>query len=373
MLALGATLVAVMVEPRTPHADEQRALSRWRSPARPSADGVVRFFVIGDWGQGNAGMRDVAAGVARAVASAPGFTFGLTLGDNFYPRGVRSVSDARWERFYEQSYGRLRLPVYATLGNHDWYARDASAQWRYVGASRTWQMPAPRYSFAVGDVQLIALDTTRWSRAQASWLDGELRAVLSGSGVPSFDFFETYTTPLEQVLGIHSAPRLGKHHGIGDPGSYQNRMHAVHFAVDNDDGAVTRHYGESDLILVGVSRSGKTPTCLYLGLQYGVRAANYPLTDDDFERDNAGEELPQALRPYRDKLFGLRIEPAQLQRIRSERRPDSRYASLEQCQREIAFSDALFRRFAVPVLDVTAMSIEEIAARLVQRLRKPQM
>ncbi|MCA9672409.1 MAG: metallophosphoesterase [Myxococcales bacterium] len=176
VLALGATLVAVMVEPRTPHADEQRALSRWRSPARPSADGVVRFFVIGDWGQGNAGMRDVAAGVARAVASAPGFTFGLTLGDNFYPRGVRSVTDARWERFYEQSYGRLRLPVYATLGNHDWYARDASAQWRYVGASRTWQMPAPRYSFAVGDVQLIALDTTRWSRAQASWLDGELRA-----------------------------------------------------------------------------------------------------------------------------------------------------------------------------------------------------
>ena len=207
----------------------------------------------------------------------------------------------------------------------------------------------------------------------SSLVDGELRAVLSGSGVPSFDFFETYTTPLEQVLGIHSAPRLGKHHGIGDPGSYQNRMHAVHFAVDNDDGAVTRHYGESDLILVGVSRSGKTPTCLYLGLQYGVRAANYPLTDDDFERDNAGEELPQALRPYRDKLFGLRIEPAQLQRIRSERRPDSRYASLEQCQREIAFSDALFRRFAVPVLDVTAMSIEEIAARLVQRLRKPQM
>lgn len=204
----------------------------------------------------------------------------------------------------------------------------------------------------------------------SSLVNGELRSALRESGVRGFDFFETYTTPLEQMLGIHSAPRLGKHHGIGDPGSYHNRMHAVHFALDNDDGAVTRHYGESDLILVGVSRSGKTPTCLYLGLQYGVRAANYPLTDDDFDRHDAGEAIPEALVPYRDKLIGLRIEPAQLQRIRAERRPDSRYASLAQCRREVAFSDALFRRFSVPVLDVSAMSIEEIAARLVQRLKR---
>ncbi|MCP5137854.1 MAG: kinase/pyrophosphorylase [Gammaproteobacteria bacterium] len=214
----------------------------------------------------------------------------------------------------------------------------------------------------------IALETPQ-PVVFSSLVNGELRAALQHSGVRCFDFFETYTAPLESALGVHSAPRLGKHHGIGDPGSYHNRMHAVHFAVDNDDGTVTRHYGESDLILIGVSRSGKTPTCLYLGLQYGVRAANYPLTDDDFDLADAGEVLPDALRAYRGKLVGLRIEPDQLQRIRAERRPNSRYASLEQCRHETDLADALYRRFDIPVLDVTAMSIEEIAARLVQRLK----
>ncbi|MCB1737172.1 MAG: kinase/pyrophosphorylase [Gammaproteobacteria bacterium] len=194
----------------------------------------------------------------------------------------------------------------------------------------------------------------------SSLVNGELRAALQHSGVRCFDFFETYTAPLEEALGVHSAPRLGKHHGIGDPGSYHNRMHAVHFAVDNDDGTVTRHYGESDLILIGVSRSGKTPSCIYLAMQFGVHAANYPITDDDLQ----SMRLPPVLTRYQERLFGLTIDPPRLAEIREQRRPRSRYASLRQCEDEVRQCEAMLRRHRIPYLNSTRMSVEEIATRI---------
>ncbi|NDB16630.1 MAG: hypothetical protein EB018_07020 [Gammaproteobacteria bacterium] len=139
------------------------------------------------------------------------------------------------------------------------------------------------------------------------------------------------------------------------------RIDATNFALANDDGS-NREYGRADLILVGVSRSGKTPTCLYLAMQYGVFAANYPLTDDDLE----SSRLPAALQAHKGKLFGLRIAPPRLQQIRQERRPNSRYSSAQQVQFETRAADAIFQRNGIPVLDTTECSIEEISARILE-------
>jgi regulator of PEP synthase PpsR (kinase-PPPase family) len=122
-------------------------------------------------------------------------------------------------------------------------------------------------------------------------------------------------------------------------------------------------YAKADLILVGVSRSGKTPTCLYMALHYGVSAANYPLTDDDLDK----LELPIRLRPYRERLFGLTIDPVRLAQIRQQRKPDSRYAKLEQCRWELEQADKLMRRENIPNLNTTHVSIEEIASKIFER------
>jgi regulator of PEP synthase PpsR (kinase-PPPase family) len=134
----------------------------------------------------------------------------------------------------------------------------------------------------------------------------------------------------------------------------------MHFAIDNDDGSRLTEYERADVILLGVSRSGKTPTCLYLALTYGVFAANYPLAEDDFENGR----LPPVLEGYRRKLFGLTISPDRLQQIRRERRPDGRYASAEQVRYELRGAEALFHRYQVPYIDTTEFSIEEIASRI---------
>ena len=140
--------------------------------------------------------------------------------------------------------------------------------------------------------------------------------------------------------------------------SYFKRIAAVNYVLAHDDGVNPNHFDEADIILIGVSRSGKTPTCLYLGLQYGVAAANYPLTPDDM----IVQQIPKILENVRSKLFGLTLTPAQLHFIRQERRPNSEYASLAQCQRELQWQEALFRQFDISYLDTTRISIEEISA-----------
>lgn len=171
--------------------------------------------------------------------------------------------------------------------------------------------------------------------------------------------FETFITPLEAELGTKSSHRVGGTHSIDDVVSYTRRIEAVNYSLMHDDGSSTRDFNEADIILVGVSRSGKTPTCLYLALQYGVRAANYPLIPEDFAR---GGGLPQSLHGFRSKLYGLTISPQRLHRIRTERKPDSHYASLDNCAYEVREAEALMRQAAIRFLDATAKSIEELAS-----------
>jgi hypothetical protein len=176
------------------------------------------------------------------------------------------------------------------------------------------------------------------------------------------DFFDAFLSPLEKELGQTGSHKLGRSHGMGDAGSYMTRIEATNFALANDDGGQTRDYNRADVILVGLSRSGKTPTCLYLALQYGVYAANYPLTEEDL----AGDGLPAAIRAHRAKLFGLTISADRLREIRQVRKPDSRYSSRDQIRFEVEAVEGMYRQFGIPSLDTTHSSVEEIASRLLQ-------
>ncbi len=195
-------------------------------------------------------------------------------------------------------------------------------------------------------------------------IDPQVLAVLRESErIVLFDFFDTFISPLERELEVPSNHVVGRSHGIRDSNTYDIRIDAMNFALHHDDGATLSHYSGADVILVGVSRSGKTPASLYLALQFGVYAANYPLTDDDL----IATRLPDVLARNRDKLFGLTIDPDRLHQIRSERRPNSRYAELRQCEYEIARAEAMFRREGLPYLDITTMSIEEIASTVIHQ------
>jgi regulator of PEP synthase PpsR (kinase-PPPase family) len=190
----------------------------------------------------------------------------------------------------------------------------------------------------------------------------ELREILMRANGLFIDFFAAFIGPLERELQTPSTHLAGRAHGIADLPAYNARIDATNFALANDDGG-GGDYARADVLIIGVSRSGKTPTCLYMALQYGVFAANYPLTEEDLE---AGR-LPARIEAHRHKLYGLTIKPDRLQQIRSERRPDSRYASRPQVQYELRAADALFRRYGVPVLDTTECSIEEIASRILDK------
>lgn len=194
-------------------------------------------------------------------------------------------------------------------------------------------------------------------------IEPNVREIIAHSRGLLLDPFDSFIAPLERELGVHSTHTIGRSHAMGDYATYKHRIDAVNYALSHDDGSTTRHYGSADVILVGVSRSGKTPTCLYLALHFGLLAANYPLTDDDF----ADQTLPKVLQPYREKLFGLTIDAARLQQIRTERRPDSKYAELKQCQREVQAAEAMYRRERIPFLDASSMSIEEIGSTLLHR------
>ncbi|PAU79018.1 posphoenolpyruvate synthetase regulatory kinase/phosphorylase PpsR [Halomonas salipaludis] len=195
-------------------------------------------------------------------------------------------------------------------------------------------------------------------------VDADIRDVISQASGFKVDIFSTFLEPLEKELATRSTYSVGSTHSIGRDDAYMNRIDSVHFALDNDDGARTHQYDKADIILVGVSRCGKTPTSLYLALQFGIRAANYPLTDDDLDEDGS-LKLPAALAPFRHKLFGLTIDARRLAAIRSERRPNSRYCSMDQCMQEVQQAEGLFRQMHVPFIDTTRFSIEEISTRMI--------
>lgn len=194
-------------------------------------------------------------------------------------------------------------------------------------------------------------------------VDGEIGAILAEADCHLHDMFSTFLEPMEQALGVPRSPRVGQAHGMGDSKGYEDRMEATNYALTHDDGISTR-LDTAEAILVGVSRSGKTPTCLYMALHYGVKAANYPLTDEDLEQPR----LPAFLREHRHKLFGLSIDPQRLAKIREARRPGSRYASLKQCRYEVEAAEALLRAEGVLTLSSTATSIEELASRILLEL-----
>lgn len=178
------------------------------------------------------------------------------------------------------------------------------------------------------------------------------------------DLFGTFVVPIEQALGVKSSHSIGRSHMGATTEQYRNRIEAINFTLAHDDGQFIRGLAQSDVILVGVSRCGKTPTSLYLAMQYAVKAANFPLTPDDFERG----VLPKAILPYRDKLFGLSILPERLAEVRHERRPDSVYASIKQCIYEVSEAERLMRREGISWLSTTTKSIEEISTTILEEV-----
>ncbi|MGI9275982.1 MAG: posphoenolpyruvate synthetase regulatory kinase/phosphorylase PpsR [Endozoicomonas sp.] len=192
-------------------------------------------------------------------------------------------------------------------------------------------------------------------------LNEEVSELLHNSGAFVIDLFATFLPGLETEFGQHPLYRIGRKRSTTSSHTYHRRIEAVQFALDNDDGTRTRHYDKADIILLGASRSGKTPTCIYLGLQFGICAANYPLTEEDFEE---GVRLPKSLEKYKSRLFGLTIHPNRLVGIRNERRPGTRYASAQQCQYEINCIEQLYRQENIEYINTTDYSIEEIATRI---------
>ncbi|WP_372393681.1 pyruvate, water dikinase regulatory protein [Xanthomonas sp. NCPPB 3582] len=196
-----------------------------------------------------------------------------------------------------------------------------------------------------------------------SCVDPQLSMILAESGALMLDVFAPFIEPLERELNAPRHSRVGRAHGMVDFETYHRRINAMNFALSHDDG-MALNYDEADVILVAVSRAGKTPTCIYLALHYGIRAANYPLTDEDLEN----EQLPPRLRNYRSKLFGLTIDPERLQQIRQGRRANSRYSAAETCRREVAIAERMFQMERIPSLSTTNTSIEEISSKVLSTL-----
>jgi [pyruvate, water dikinase]-phosphate phosphotransferase / [pyruvate, water dikinase] kinase len=193
----------------------------------------------------------------------------------------------------------------------------------------------------------------------------EVSQIVKSADALFLDLFAGFVEPLEQNLGMPSSHSIGKSHKQATSKQYRNRIDAINYSLAHDDGQFVKDLGQAEVILVGVSRCGKTPTSLYLAMQYGVKAANFPLIPEDFDRG----ALPSTLHPFRAKLFGLTIQPERLAEVRQERRPGSKYASLQQCLHEVAEAERLMRMENIPSLSTTTKSIEEIATTILQEIK----
>ena len=202
-------------------------------------------------------------------------------------------------------------------------------------------------------------------------VNDDIREIVTHSDCHGFvmDMFRAFVLPLEVEFGIKSNHRIGRFSDAAKSSEYHERIEAINFSLAHDDGQSSRNLASADVILLGVSRSGKTPTSLYLAMQHGIKAANYPLIPEDFER----HKLPGALSPYLAKCFGLTIDPARLSQIRNERRPESKYAALENCRYEVHEAEAMMRRNGVAWLSSTHKSIEEIATTILRDIRPDRL
>ena len=193
----------------------------------------------------------------------------------------------------------------------------------------------------------------------------EVRQVLRSTVCPLVDFFDLHMARVESILGVPGIRQAARLHGMGDVQRYNARMAAVEYAIEHDDGQSLRALDRADVILLGPSRCGKTPTTMYLALQHGVFVANYPLVEEDFDSN----ELPKPIRHLRDRCFGITTTPARLSQVRQERRPNSRYASLEQCTYELRRAETLYRIHKIPSINSSAKSVEEMSTVVLQTRR----
>jgi hypothetical protein len=221
----------------------------------------------------------------------------------------------------------------------------------------------PRVAEVLGAIERAREEDGARPLVFSTLINPHLRERLRSADALVMDFFDPFIPRIEAELGQRSSQRVGGAHSFVDGPVYQRRIDAVHFALSTDDGLHCEHYDIAEIIVVGVSRSGKTPTCLYLALQYGIHAANYPVTDEDLRHSR----LPEPLRPYVSRLCGLTIDPQRLHQIRQGRRPDSPYAAIETCRREVTQVEGLFQRYRIPTVDTSAASVEEIAITVMER------
>ena len=233
----------------------------------------------------------------------------------------------------------------------------------FVTATIPFVTDATQASDVVARVEAAGYESPERPIVFSTLADSGLREILSRTDALVLDIFQAFIGTLEQELHVGSSHALGRFHAVTDKASYAGRIGAVEFALSHDDGAGTRSYEDAEVILIGVSRSGKTPTCVYLAMQFGIRTANYPLTDEVLSRT----ALPSPLLACRPRLFGLTIDPERLQTIRSERRPGTAYSSPARCRTEVREAEALFERHRIPYLDTSASSVEEIASRVLLR------
>ena len=271
----------------------------------------------------------------------------MTVQNTSLPRIVYIVSDGTGitaENFsqsilaqFEASFKQIRIPFVDTLDK----AHDAVMQINGTD---------PKYCQAIVFTTLV---------------NPEVNSVVSKANALVLDMFQTFVAPLEQTLGMRSTHAINRLHHNADTDAYKNRIEAINYSLAHDDGQSNQNLIDANVILVGVSRVGKTPTSLYLAMQYGLKAANYPLIPEDFERG----QLPKDLLPHKQKIFGLTIDAERLSQIRNERRPGSNYAKLENCRYEINEATAMMRRESIPWVSTTSKSIEEIATTILQAIR----
>lgn len=251
--------------------------------------------------------------------------------------------------------------VTAEVLAHSLIARFDGLEARYE--TRPFVDDAPKVEATVAEINRVGAEGRATPIVFSTIIDPELGAILKGARAVVVSFFDPFVETLADELGIKPTTTVGRYHGVSDAAVYQVRLDAVEYALATDDGLGLDRYAEADVIVTGVSRVGKTPTCLYLAMQYGIRAANFPLTSEILDE----RRFSDLLEANRDRLFGLTIDPVQLFQIRQKRRPDSGYASLEKCASEVEIAEWLFRHGRVPVVDTTVRSIEEISATILEQ------
>lgn len=192
----------------------------------------------------------------------------------------------------------------------------------------------------------------------------EIRQVLNTTRCPMIDFFELHISRVESIFGTPAARVAAQLHGVGDVKRYNARMAAIEYSIEHDDGQSVRAMDKADLVLIAPSRCGKTPTTMYLALQHGLFVANYPLVEEDLQSN----DLPAPVKHLRERCIGLIATPARLCEVRQQRRPNSRYASLEKCTDELRQAKAMYAINGIPVIDSTTKSVEEMSTLIIQTL-----